>query len=48
VTCVTIVLSMRTSVGTAVKVATTDLGPSMVKVNGFATPVADPLQPVNW
>jgi hypothetical protein len=48
VTCAAILLSIRTSVCAAVKVATTDLGPSIVSVNGFAAPVADPLQPVNW
>ncbi len=48
VTWAAILLSMRTSVGEPVNVATTDLGPSIVNVSGFAEPAADPLQPVNW
>jgi hypothetical protein len=48
VICAAILLSMLTATGVAVKVATTDFGPSIVSVNGFAAPVADPLQPVNW
>jgi hypothetical protein len=40
-------LSMITGVDAAANMATTDFGPSIVSVKGFAVPVADPLQPVN-
>jgi hypothetical protein len=44
---VEILLSMRTLVGAATKFAVMVLEASMVTVSGFATPVADPLHPVN-